>query len=178
MPGKPVGWKTTKHKTKEVSRRAPWIWIGIGVLVLVALGGFLWWQQTRPAFGMELGSRELLVLLRNDQEGMYRLRYDGGYPVDLSMLKVMLGGTIVHVDVQQVALVHDGQETVLERDGRLPDGERIQLRPGDTFDVKVTFRGRTVGGNWLYGFRIGYLLGERERTYDLELKYDYALIVR
>jgi hypothetical protein len=90
---------------------------------------------------------------------------------------VMLAGQVLRVDVRQVAVVHGDQEYVLGGDGRLPEGSELVLEPGEVFDVRVTFRGQSLGGNYLYGFEIGYLDGERERTVQLVLDYDYAIVV-
>jgi hypothetical protein len=89
----------------------------------------------------------------------------------------MLAGQVLHVDVRQVVLKYGDQELTLGGDGRLPEGSEVVVQPGDAFDVQVTFRGQTLGGNYLYGFEIGYLTGERDRTVQLVLNYDYAIVV-
>jgi hypothetical protein len=35
-----------------------------------------------------------------------------------------------------------------------------------------------LGGNYLYGFRLGYADEKRERSYDLVLQYEYEVIVQ
>jgi hypothetical protein len=59
----------------------------------------------------------------------------------------------------------------------MPEGSELVLQPGDVFDVQITFRGQTLGGNYLYGFEIGFLEGARERIVQLVLDYDYAIVV-
>ncbi len=46
------------------------------------------------------GDEQLLVLLRNEKDGSYQVRYEGREPAELHSLKVMLGGQILHVDVK------------------------------------------------------------------------------
>ena len=69
------------------------------------------------------------MLLRTEEVGNYQVRYDGWDQTDLRSLQVMLGGQILHVDVQQVAILHGGQEIVLEGDGMHPDGSQVILSP-------------------------------------------------
>jgi hypothetical protein len=173
-----TGWKRTKGSYQNAQRIKRLIMVLVVAIFVLAVGLVIYRVQAQPAFSIQAGDRELLILLRNDQEGFYRLKYDGSRPIELQSLKVMLHGQIIHLDVQQVAIVVDGEQVILARDGSLPEGRQVALQPGDTLEVRVTYRGQTVGGNYLYGFRIGYESGGRTGTYDLELKYDYALIVR
>lgn len=174
--------KPTVSKTRKAQSRArvgTWIWVALGVIVLLAAGTFIWLAQAKPAFQLIQGDRDLLILIRNDREGFYRVQYEGRRPVDLRSLKVMLAADpILHMDVQQVALQYGEQEIILERDGSLPPGEQIFLEPGETFDVLVTFHGQSIGSNYLYGFRIVYSIDDREEMYEVEMNFDYALIVR
>jgi hypothetical protein len=123
------------------------------------------------------GDEQLLVLLRNDKDGNYQVRYEGREPAELHSLKVMLGGQILHVDVKQVAVVHNDQEVILEGNGSLPEGSQIILAPDDEFDVRVTYLGQTLGGNYMYGFRIGYGDDPEAEPFDLIAEFDYAIIV-
>jgi hypothetical protein len=123
------------------------------------------------------GDEQLLVLLRNNKDGNYRVRYEGRDPTELRSLHVMLGGQILHVDVQQVVIVHNDQEIVLEPDGALPTGSQVTLDSGDEFDVIVTYIGRTLGGNYMYGFRMGYGDDPQGEPFDLIAEFDYAIIV-
>jgi hypothetical protein len=123
------------------------------------------------------GDEQLLVLLRNERDGNYQVRYEGREPAELQSLHVMLGGQILHVDVKQVAVVHNGQEVILEGNGTLPEGSQIILAPDDEFDVRATFLGQTLGGNYMYGFRIGFGEDPDAEPFDLVAEFDYAIIV-
>jgi hypothetical protein len=123
------------------------------------------------------GDEQLLVLLRNERDGNYQVRYEGREPAELQSLHVMLGGQILHVDVKQVAVVHNGQEVILEGNGTLPEGSQVILAPDDEFDVRATFLGQTLGGNYMYGFRIGFGEDPDAEPFDLVAEFDYAIIV-
>ena len=128
-------------------------------------------------FAMMGGDDQLVVLLRNEKDGNYMVRYEGRNPAELFSLHVMLGGQILHVDVKQVALIHNGQEIILEGDGTLPTGSQLILSPGDELEVRVTYLGQTLGGNYMYGFRIGFGEDPQAEPWDLIAEFDYAIIV-
>ena len=158
--------------------RIPWIWLVAGALVLVAIVALVWQTQTRAAFVLQDGQEELLVLIRNDASGIYQVQYRGRQPVQLQWIKPMLAGQILHVDVREVAVSKDSAEGVLEQPaGTLPEAQEISLQPGDVFNIRVTVRGQSIGGNYLYGFRIGYQDGGGEQTFELVMDFDYAIIV-
>jgi hypothetical protein len=77
-----------------------------------------------------------------------------------------------------VVLVKGDKEVVLEKTNVIPEGTQLTLQPGDIFDVKITFLGRTIGGNWLYGFRINYNDGGGSETTELVLGFENAIVVR
>jgi hypothetical protein len=154
-----------------------WVWVLIGAVIILAAGAFLWWSQSQEPFSLVEGNQQLVVLIRSDRESVYRLRYDGNVPASLQSIKVMLAGQVLHVDVTKVVINLGNQDFTLAGDGSLPAGSELILQPEDEFDVRVTFRGQTLGGNYLYGFEIGYLAGERDRTVQLVLDYDYAIVV-
>jgi hypothetical protein len=162
---------------KSSTSSFPWAWVIAALFIIGAV--FLWYWQTseRNVFQIVGGEKSLLVLLRNEKSGEYTLRYVGRKPAQLESLKVMLGGEILHMDVMEVVVNHQGEEYVLSRVGKVPPGTAITLNPGDEFTVRVTFLGQTLGGNYLYGFRLGYSLDGRARTYDLMLEYEYAVFV-
>ena len=128
-------------------------------------------------FIMMGGDEQLLVLLRNEKDGHYQVQYDGRNPAGLNSLHVMLGGQILHVDIQQVAIVHNGQEVILEGNGTLPEGSQLILAPGDEYEVRVTYLGQTLGGNYMYGFRIGFGDDPQAEPWDLVAEFDYTVIV-
>lgn len=55
------------------------------------------------------------------------MRYEGRESAKLQSLHVMHGGQILHVDVKQVAIVHNGQEVILGGNGSLPEAEPFDL---------------------------------------------------
>jgi hypothetical protein len=167
-----------KVRSRFATRRITWLWIALGMILLLAAVIFAWQAQAGQAFKMQEGTQNLMVLIRNDKEGRYRVQYAGIRPADLRSLHVRLAGQVLHVDVKQVVLSRDGQEVVLQPNGRLPEGTEFILQPNDTFDVLVTFRGQTLGGNYMNGFRIVYAVSDRERTYDLVVDYDYTIVVQ
>jgi hypothetical protein len=128
-------------------------------------------------FVMVGGDEELLVLMRNDEDGYYQVRYEGRQPAELHSLHVMLGGQILHVDVVQVTIIQGENEVVLNGDATLPDGSQVVLEPGEEFEVRVTFHGQSLGGNYMYGFRIVYGDDPQADPIDLTAEYDFAVIV-
>lgn len=170
--------RLTKMSSRSVTRRIPWLWIALGTIVLLAAVIFVWQAQVGQAFILQEGPQNLMVLIRNDKEGRYRVQYSGIQPVDLRSLHVRLAGQVLHVDVKQVVLSREGQEVLLQPNGRLPEGTEFTLQPNDTFDVLVTFRGQTLGGNYMNGFRIVYAMRDRERTFDLVVDFDYTIVVQ
>ena len=128
-------------------------------------------------FIMMGGDEQLLVLLRNEKDGHYQVQYDGRNPAELNSLHVMLGGQILHVDIQQVVIVDNGQEVILEGNGTLPEGSQLILAPGDEIEVRVSYLGQTLGGNYMYGFRIGYGDDPQAEPWDLIAEFDFTVIV-
>lgn len=155
----------------------PLVWMLLSVILLLLVGLASCSMIDPTPFVMVGGDEQLLVLLRNTKDGNYRVRYEGRDPTELRSLQVMLGGQILHVDVQQVVIVHNDQEIILEPDGALPTGSQVTLASGDELDVIVTYLGRTLGGNYMYGFRIGYGDDPQSEPYDLIAEFDYAIIV-
>lgn len=171
------GQKQDRKTRRSTGRIKSTTWIIIGALVVLGLAAVYWWSLSRHSFVLQAGEQEVVILLRNEEEAIYTIRHDARQETDLRSVKVMLAGQILHVDVKQVAVLHAGQEIVLESDGSLPSGTAVPLAPGETFDVKITFVGQTTGGNYLYGFQIGHASGSREAIYELNLDYEYEIIV-
>lgn len=167
--------RTLKPSWQGQSPPLVWMLLSVILLLLVGLASCSMIEPT--PFVMVGGDEQLLVLLRNTKDGNYRVRYEGRDPTELRSLQVMLGGQILHVDVQQVVIVHNDQEIILEPDGALPTGSQVTLASGDELDVIVTYLGRTLGGNYMYGFRIGYGDDPQSEPYDLIAEFDYAIIV-
>lgn len=170
--------RTSKVGAPTRPKRIPWFWLFVGVILLAA-GYIIWHQQTAPRFVLVEGKKDLLVLIRDEEEGTYRLKYEGRQPVQLQSLQVMLAGQVLHVDVKQVTLKRGEQAVTLEQPkGIMPAGVDFTLRPGDEFEISILFAGQTIGGNYLYGFKIGYAQAEHSDTYELILEYDYSVVVK
>ncbi len=178
MTGQPEGRKAPETGSWRTVRRYTWVWIVVGVLMLAVAAFFLMQGLSSEPFVLLEGEEELLVLIRNDEEGVYRAQYAGRKPVDIESLQVMLAGQVLHVDVKEVALIREGQEVILKGDGTLPPGTQFNLKQDEAFDVRVTFLGQSIGGNYMYGFRIDYGDGGKTKAYELVLDFDYAIIVK
>ena len=179
MADKPLGKKSSNTSSRGSSSTAIWIVLAFSAIILVATGCSIWQRSSNTVeFVLVKGDESVLVLLRNEEKGMYRLQYNGSKPIELENLLVMLAPETLHVSVTEVALVRGDEEVVLEKTNVVPEGTRFTLQPGDIFDVRVTFLGRTIGGNWLYGFRINYEDGGGLETTDMVMGFEYAIVVR
>ena len=168
---------STSHPSQQ-KRSSRWLWAGLLLIAVLAIAGLVYFSRQGDRFSIVSGEKQVLVLLRDEKTSDYRLRYTGRNPVDLTAAQVMLAGQVLHVDVKPVILVKDSQELQVQPDGSLPAGTSFHLEPNDEFDVRVTYLGQTLGGNYLYGFKLGYSQDGRERTEDLVMQYDYEVIVQ
>lgn len=179
MADTPQGKKSSKSGSRGGSSIATWIVLAFSALILVAIAFFIWQRiSNNVEFVLVKGDESLLVLLRNEEKGMYTLQYNGSKPIELENLLVMLAPETLHISVTEIALIRGDEEVVLEKTNIVPEGTQFTLQPGDNFDVRVTFLGRTIGGNWLYGFRINYDDGSGLETTELVMGYEYAIVVR
>jgi len=153
------------------------VWLVISAVVLVGIVVASCSVVNPDPFVMVGGDEQLLVLMRNDKDGYYQVRYEGRQPGELQSLHVMLGGQILHVDVVEVTIIQGENEVVLQGDGRLPEGSQVILEPGEEFEVRVTFHGQTLGGNYMYGFRIVHGDDPQAEPIDLVAEYDFSVIV-
>lgn len=172
--------RTSGKNTETRGRlpRIPWILLIAAAVIIVAIGIVVLQTQTQQAFILQEGDQEVLVLIRNESSGVYQVQYRGRGSIELKSIKTMLAGQILHVDVKQVTVSKDSKEVVLQQPGgTLPQGQEITLQPGDVFDIRVTLRGQSIGGNYLYGFRIGYEDGTSQETYELTMDFEYEIIV-
>ena len=123
------------------------------------------------------GDEQLLVLLRNDKEGLYQVRYDGREAAELQSLHVMMEGQILHVDIVEVAVIQGENEVILAGDASVPPGSQVILEPGEEFSVRVTYHGQTLGGNYMYGFRIVHGDDPQAEPVDYPAEQDFVVIV-
>ena len=154
-----------------------WLWLVISAVLLLIIPLSSCSISNPDPFVMVGGDEQLLVLLRNDKDGHYQVRYEGRKPAELHSLHVMLGGQILHVDVVQVAIIQGENEVILKGDATLPEGSQVILEPGEEFEVRVTFHGQSLGGNYMYGFRIVHGDDPQAEPIDVTAEYDYAVIV-
>jgi hypothetical protein len=169
---------TTGKSARPQTGVSIWIWIGILLVAALGVAVFFVLSQGQSRFALISGDKQVLVLLRNEKEAVYRIRFEGQQPVELESIKAMLEGQTLHVDVQPLLLVSEGQEYQLGLDGSLPAGASLRLEPGDEFDLRVTYLGQTLGGNYLYGFRIGYNRDGRPGFQDVQSDHEYEIIVQ
>lgn len=153
------------------------VWLVISAVVLIGIGVASCSVVNPDPFVMVGGDEQLLVLMRNDKDGYYQVRYEGRQPGELQSLHVMLGGQILHVDIVEVTIIQGENEVVLLGDGRLPEGSQVILEPGEEFEVRVTFHGQSLGGNYMYGFRIVQGDDPQAEPIDLVAEYDFSVIV-
>jgi hypothetical protein len=152
------------------------LWIGLGLVVVVALVALVIYQmQTRIPFSILGGEQPLVVLVRTDEQGLYSLRYTGGEPAQIKGVTVMLAGENLRVDVKSTTLRAGSQSVTLEKN-QVPAGQAFRVEPQQTFEAQVNFYGQTIGYNYVYGFRITYESGGRERTVDV-IDKDYKYLV-
>lgn len=143
------------------------VWITVGVLALVALAFWLVRQnQQAHLFTLERGDDAVVILLRDTEDGVYTVKYNGRQPIEITGIHVMLAGEVLHMDVESVRLEDDTQQVQIEQN-QVPEGQSFQVEPGDTFRVRITFSGQTLGYNYMYGFRLAYSEGGRSGTFDL-----------
>ena len=173
------GKKSSNTSSRSRSSTTTWIVLAFSAIILVAIAFFISQRiSSNVEFVLVNGNESVLALLRDEEEGMYTLQYNGSKPIELENLFVMLAPEKLHVRVTEVALVRGDEEEVLEKTSIVPEGTKFTLQPGDIFDVRVTFLGRTIGGNWLYGFRINYDDGGGLETTELVMGFEYAIVVR
>lgn len=140
----------------------PW-WAWLIVLLLAAAALFIW-LQPGGTFNLIGGDKTLIILLREQGEAVYQLRYEGSQPARITNLVVMLAGTIIHVDVDEVTLQLDDQSITLQ-DGAV--NPQLNVQPGQTVRVKVRYAARSIGYNYLYGFRITFEQNGSTQTVDI-----------
>ncbi|GAB4582062.1 MAG: hypothetical protein Fur0022_48150 [Anaerolineales bacterium] len=116
------------------------------------------WQRTAFPFKFASGDEQVIVLLRNTQDAEYELEFTGNEPINLQRVIIQLESNqlTLHVDVQQVTVIVGDQQVVMDDSGRTPEGTELLLQPGETFKVRVTYLGDTIGAHYIYGFRLGY----------------------
>ncbi len=167
--------KNVSRKDEALPKRA---WITIGILLVAALAAWLVHKnQQAHLFTLKSGDDAVVILLRDIEDGVYTVQYNGRQPIEITGLHVMLAGEILHMDVESVALKNGAQEVRIEQN-RVPEGETFRVEPGDSFRVRITFSGQTLGYNYMYGFRIAYTAGEREAVFDLSDKdFRFLLVV-
>ncbi len=154
------------------------MWITVGILLVAALAFWLVRKnQQAHLFTLQSGDDAVVILLRDVEDGTYKVQYNGRRPVEITGIQVMLAGEVLHMDVEEVALENGSQKVTIEQN-RVPEGQTFRLEPGDIFRVRVTFSGQTLGYNYLYGFRFNYTESGQSRTFDATDKdFRFLLVV-
>lgn len=154
-----------------------WAWL----LVLILAAAVLFaWLQPDASFDFIGGDKTLIVLLREQGEGVYQLRYEGRQPAQITNLMVMLAGTVLYVDVSEVTLLLNDQSITLQDGAANPP---LTVQPGEIVQVQVRYTARSIGYNYLYGFRITFKQNGRTQTVDItdpgatNQKYNYLVDV-
>ncbi len=166
-----------KSKKKAPERDNRPVWIGLVVLLGVVLLAYLFYRNRQThLFTLTQGDESLLILLRDTEDGVYTVQYNGRQPVEITGVQTMLAGEILHMDVEAVTLEGDTQQiAVVENQAEQP----FRVSPGGTFRVRVTFSGQTLGYNYLYGFRLTYTGGGTPRTFDaVDKDFRFLLTVK
>ncbi|RMF43877.1 MAG: hypothetical protein D6755_09855, partial [Anaerolineae bacterium] len=79
------------------------LWIGLAVMAGIVLLAFLFYRsQQARLFTLTQGDEALVILLRDTQDGVYTLQYNGRQPVEITGVQTMLAGEILHMDVEGV----------------------------------------------------------------------------
>lgn len=154
-----------------------WGWL----IALILIGAALFiWLQPDASFNLIGGDKTLIVLLREQGEAVYQLRYEGSQPAQITHLLVMLAGTTLHSDIDQVTLLLNDQSITLQDGTATPP---LTVQPGDTVRVQVRYAARSIGYNYLYGFRVTFEQNGRTQTVDIadpgakDKKYNYLVNV-
>lgn len=154
-------------------------WVWLMVLILAAAALFIW-LQPESTFNLIGGDKTLIVLLREQGEAVYQLRYEGSQPARITNLVVMLAGTVIYVDVDEVTLQLDNQSITLQDGAANPP---LTVQPGQTLRVHVRYAARSIGYNYLYGFRITFEQNGNTKTVDIadpgakDQKFNYLVNV-
>lgn len=123
-------------------------------------------SSEQDQFELISGEEAVIVLLRNEEVGSYRVRYTGSQPAEILNVQTMIAGEILHVDVQQVRLINGDREVVLV-DNNVPEGQVFQVQPQDEIEMQVTYLGQSIGYNYLHGFRINFDIENNNQTFDV-----------
>ncbi|GAB4498596.1 MAG: hypothetical protein OHK0052_12170 [Anaerolineales bacterium] len=165
--------------TKATSQFSlPW-WVWLIALIVIAAGLFFWLQPD-TSFQLIGGDKTLIVLLREQGEAVYQLRYEGSQPAQITNLMVMLAGTTLHTDIAEVTLLLDDQSITLQDGAAAPP---LTVQPADIVRVQVRYAARSIGYNYLYGFRVTFEQNNRTQTVDVadpgakDQKYNYLVDV-
>lgn len=148
------------------------------LVALVGLVAFMIYQQmqARTTLAFIDGDEAVVVLIRNMDIGTYTLRNDSSQTVRITNVQAMLAGEIIHVDVVESRLSNGAQDLRLSQ-GDLPEGENLEVQPGETFDVQLTFLGQTLGFNYVYGFRVTFEDQRGSRVEEVIDEFSYLVVV-
>ena len=152
-------------------------WVGIAIVLVVAAAAVVVWRTTDSPFSLTKGDVNVMVVLRNTRTAEYTLTYEGKQPVTLERVLPMMQGPTLHTDVNEIQVQVGDQVYPVDNAGELVAEAPVVLGKGDSFQVRITFLGQSLGANVLYGFRLGYQEGGQSTTFDLILKDQYTVFV-
>ncbi len=160
-----------KKKQTQQKPNPTWVWAAIVIVGLLVL--IVWQSQAAKIFSYIDGDdRPVLVLLRGDKDVSYTLQYVGKDPIEISKVQLKLtsgADLVVHTDVEEMALILDGQQIVLESVGSVPAGQSFTVNSQDQFQLTIRLYGRSLGHNRLDGLLFTYLRDGKEETFELPL---------
>jgi len=169
---------TPNKKAGNSPARLIWYGAGAAVVLFVVIAFFVARASAIP-FELTGGETNPLVLLRNETVVNYEFTYTGSSPGTLERLipRIQLyQGQVLVADVQEIWVEIDGEQVVLE-EGYFPEGVSLELQPGETFQIGVSYLGQELGWNRIYGFRIQYSINGRSVDGELRLTDDYYVFV-
>jgi hypothetical protein len=134
-----------------------WVGVGVAALIFIVVVAIIW-QQTSFPFSFVGGEEHSVVLIRNPYTSEYQLKFTGDEPANLKRVIIQLESPqrVLHVDVDSVAAVVGDQEVMLDTSGYAPESSQLTIQPDETFTIRVTYYGQTIGAHYVYGFRLGY----------------------
>lgn len=152
-------------------------WVGLAIVLVLAVAAVTVWRPASSPFSLTKGEVNVMVVLRNTRTAEYTLTYEGKQPVTLERVLPMLQGQTLHMDVKEMEVEAGAQVYPVDNTGGLVAEAPLVLGKGDSFRVRITFLGQSLGVNVLYGFRLGYQEGGQSTTFDLILKDQYTVFV-
>ena len=150
---------TAKRMPSQPTGQSRLLWIGLGAaFVLFIVIAFILSRQNTIPFELTGGEEKPLIVLRNTKTVFYEFTYTGEAPAKLERLIPRIqvySDQVLVADVEDV-FVRVGEQVYELEEGYFPEGEQLELQPGDVFELGVVYLGQELGWNRIYGFRLQY----------------------